>query len=141
MIPPNLSRLTGPKKSTTDFVVPHSPALAHTQTHMGSQIMLRGERPLLSPVTLKDPSKAPLDELSNKRSPIKSRMSWPESRTSKTLKIQGWWTCGPEFMSLELEVAAYDGFQRVSPCNPRLERAWMRPWKGNEGKVTLRHGK
>lgn len=90
MIPPNFPPLTGPKKSTTDFVVPHSPTLAHTQTHMGSQIMLRGERPLLSPVTLKDPSKAPLDELSSKRSPIKSRMSWPESRTSKTLKIQGW---------------------------------------------------
>lgn len=79
------------QKSTADFVVTHSPTLAPVQTHMGAQIMLRGEWPLLSPVTLKDPSKAPLDELSSKRSPIKSRMSWPESRTSKTLKIQGWW--------------------------------------------------
>ena len=34
-------------------------------------------------------------------------------------------------MSLELEVAADDGFQRVSPCNPKLERAWMRPLEGD----------
>lgn len=39
-------------------------------------ISAKTELPLLSPVTLKDPSKAPLELLSSNRSPIKSRMSW-----------------------------------------------------------------